>query len=109
MADPNLLKQIKIKTWVVNRYYKDIISYQKEEAKLQEKMKTLEDQKSSPSEMKQPLSALEETKKMIPECQKQFTQAYGELSALIVYFIRLRLLKILQTRKQKNSMTRLIY
>ncbi|ESO08621.1 hypothetical protein HELRODRAFT_169501 [Helobdella robusta] len=91
MGDINkVIKDIKIKTGVVKRLYKEKLSYQCETSKLQEKLDEMRSKSPEDYSLKKQASwfsqfeeLLNESKQMISDCDKRFVAAWDELSRIM--------------------------
>lgn len=70
MADPRL-RQIFIKTGVVKRYGKEIISYEKETANERKRMQKFRDENRDEHDIRKQEEVIQENLMMIPECQRK--------------------------------------
>lgn len=82
MADPRL-KDMRIKTGIVKRCGKEIGMYQKEAQQIKDKIKKMQEEGEEVYYIKKQDGLLQETMSVIPDCQKRFNNAYGELKALV--------------------------
>ncbi|NP_001290879.1 tubulin-specific chaperone A [Esox lucius] len=89
MADPRI-RQIKIKTGVVKRLIKEKVMYVKETKQQEEKIERLKAEafnEEADSEakyvIKKQLEVLQESKMMIPDCQRRLTIAHADLSQIL--------------------------
>jgi tubulin-specific chaperone A len=82
--DPQKIKDLKIKSGVVKRLAKEKVSYEQEAAKQQEKidgMKQAGDQDEYV--IKKQLEVLDESRRMVPDCERRLITAWDELSKLV--------------------------
>ena len=77
------LKQIKIKTGVLNRNVKDYRAYQKESEKQTEKLEVLKQTSDDAGKIRQNEEALAETIAMLPNCKSRIDIALDDLEATI--------------------------
>ncbi|KAK8396808.1 hypothetical protein O3P69_005046 [Scylla paramamosain] len=77
------LKQLRIKTGVLKRCCKELISYQKEAEQIQEKIKKMQDEGQEVYYIKKQDLLLQETQNVIPDCQKRFNSAFQDLKTLV--------------------------
>ncbi|XP_018025206.1 tubulin-specific chaperone A-like [Hyalella azteca] len=82
MADPRL-KSLRIKTGVLKRTYKETISYQNEAAKIQEKIKKMQEDGEDVFYVKKQDGLLQETQSVIVDCQRRLNIAYADVSKLV--------------------------
>lgn len=94
MAEANLPKQLKIKTGVLKRIYKEHFSYKKEEEKLREKIQIMVENNDSEGKVKQMVhfpvkknECLNETIEIIPNVNKRLNEAYNDLENWLVSII----------------------
>ncbi|XP_050732730.1 tubulin-specific chaperone A-like [Eriocheir sinensis] len=78
-----LLKQLRIKTGVLKRCCKELISYQKEAEQIQEKIKKMQDEGQDVYYIKKQDLLLQETQNVIPDCQKRFNAAFQDLKTIV--------------------------
>jgi tubulin-specific chaperone A len=81
--DPKLLKDLKIKTGIVKRIAKEKLSYEKELAKQQAKITTMTAADKDDYDLKKQTELLEETRIMIPDCERRLASAWDVLSKLV--------------------------
>ncbi|XP_034565233.1 tubulin-specific chaperone A [Notolabrus celidotus] len=82
MADPRI-RQIRIKTGIVKRLAKEKISY-KTEAKQQEaKVERLKTEGEDEYVIKKQMEVLQESRMMIPDCQRRLAIAHADLLQLL--------------------------
>lgn len=80
-SDPK--RQLKIKTGVVKRLDKEKKSYEKETVQLEEKLAKMRSEGRDEYEIKKAVEVLEESRMMVPDCQRRLTAAVEELKALV--------------------------
>uniref|UniRef100_A0A674H4P9 Tubulin-specific chaperone A n=1 Tax=Taeniopygia guttata TaxID=59729 RepID=A0A674H4P9_TAEGU len=80
MADPRL-RQIKIKTGVVRRLAKEKIMYEKEAKQQEEKIEKMKAEACDDYGIKKQI--LQESRMMIPDCQRRLEVAHAELTQLL--------------------------
>ncbi|XP_005992692.1 tubulin-specific chaperone A [Latimeria chalumnae] len=79
MADPRL-RQIKIKTGVVKRLAKEKIMYEKEAKQQEEKIERMKAEGGDEYVIKKQIEILQESRMMIPDCQRRLAAAHGDLT-----------------------------
>ncbi|XP_056370694.1 tubulin-specific chaperone A [Oenanthe melanoleuca] len=82
MADPRL-RQIKIKTGVVRRLAKEKIMYEKEAKQQEEKIEKMKAEACDDYGIKKQVEILQESRMMIPDCQRRLEVAHAELTQLL--------------------------
>ncbi|KAM9138008.1 tubulin-specific chaperone A [Pangshura tecta] len=82
MADPRL-RQIKIKTGVVRRLVKEKVMYEKEAKQQEEKIERMKAEASDDYGIKKQIEILQESRMMIPDCQRRLEAAHADLSQLL--------------------------
>ncbi|XP_061476159.1 tubulin-specific chaperone A isoform X1 [Rhineura floridana] len=82
MADPRL-RQIKIKTGVVKRLAKEKIMYEKEANQLEEKIEKMKAEDGENYAIKKQTEILQESRMMIPDCQRRLEAAHADLAQLL--------------------------
>ncbi|XP_054508722.2 tubulin-specific chaperone A [Agelaius phoeniceus] len=82
MADPRL-RQIKIKTGVVRRLAKEKIMYEKEAKQQEEKIEKMKAEACDDYGIKKQIEILQESRMMIPDCQRRLEVAHAELTQLL--------------------------
>ncbi|XP_037594155.1 tubulin-specific chaperone A-like [Cebus imitator] len=75
MADPRM-RQIKIKTGVVKQLVKEKVMYEKEAKQEEEKIEKMRD-------IKMQVDILQESRMMIPDCQRRLEAAYLDLQQIL--------------------------
>ena len=80
-SDPK--RQLKIRTGVVKRLDKEKKSYEKEAVQLEEKVAKMRSEGRDEYEIKKAVEVLEESRMMVPDCQKRLTAAIEELKTLV--------------------------
>ncbi|KAM4752321.1 tubulin-specific chaperone A isoform 1-T1 [Cyanocitta cristata] len=83
MADPRL-RQIKIKTGVVRRLAKEKVMYEKEAKQQEEKIEKMKAEACDDYGIKKQIEILQESRMMIPDCQRRLEVAHAELTQLLV-------------------------
>ncbi|ORX58822.1 tubulin binding cofactor A [Hesseltinella vesiculosa] len=73
------LKELKIKTNVVKRIYKEHIAYGKEAESQQKRIDKLIEQGADEADIRKQNEVLDETFQMIPDVNKRLAKAYQEL------------------------------
>nr|XP_006200114.1 tubulin-specific chaperone A-like [Vicugna pacos] len=82
MADPRL-RQIKIKTGAVKRLVKEKMMYEKEAKQQEEKIEKLKAEDGENYAIKKQAEILQESRMMIPDCQRRLEAAYSDLLQLL--------------------------
>ncbi|XP_078531344.1 tubulin-specific chaperone A [Lissotriton helveticus] len=82
MADPRV-RQIKIKTGVVKRLVKEKAMYEKEAKQQEEKVEKLKADGGDEYVIKKQIEVLQESRMMIPDCQRRLEAAHGDLTQLL--------------------------
>lgn len=82
MADPRI-KQINIKTGVVKRLSKEKTSYEVESVQIEVKIEKMRTDGKDEYDIKKQGEVLQETRAMVPDCQRRLKKAYGDLEALL--------------------------
>ncbi|XP_043919638.1 tubulin-specific chaperone A [Protopterus annectens] len=83
MADPRS-RQLKIKTGVVTRLAKEKLMYEKEAKQQEEKVERMKTEEGTDEYMvKKQTEILQESRMMIPDCQRRLAAAHAELSQLL--------------------------
>ncbi|XP_065716774.1 tubulin-specific chaperone A [Patagioenas fasciata] len=82
MADPRL-RQIKIKTGVVRRLAKEKVMYEKEAKQQEEKIEKMKAEACDDYGIKKQIEILQESRMMIPDCQRRLEIAHADLSQLL--------------------------
>ncbi|XP_039614327.1 tubulin-specific chaperone A [Polypterus senegalus] len=78
MADPRV-RQIKIKTGVVKRLAKEKVVYVNEAKQQEEKIERMKAEGCDEYDIKKQVEVLQESKMMIPDCQRRLAVAHAEL------------------------------
>ncbi|XP_002731209.1 tubulin-specific chaperone A-like [Saccoglossus kowalevskii] len=81
-ADPRI-RQIKIKTGVVKRLTKEKAMYEKESIEQAAKVQKMEDEKKDEYDIRKQKEVLQESKQMIPDCEKRLRKAHSELTTML--------------------------
>lgn len=82
MADPRL-RQIKIKTGVVKRLYKDKVMYEKEAKQQEEKVERMKTAGEDEYVLKKQNEVLQESRMMIPDCSRRLEAASTDLAQIL--------------------------
>ncbi|XP_025962580.2 tubulin-specific chaperone A [Dromaius novaehollandiae] len=82
MADPRL-RQIKIKTGVVRRLAKEKVMYEKEAKQQEEKIEKMKAEACDDYGIKKQIEILQESRMMIPDCQRRLEVAHADLTQLL--------------------------
>ncbi|KAG8523701.1 Tubulin-specific chaperone A [Galemys pyrenaicus] len=82
MADPRV-RQIKIKTGVVKRLVNEKVIYEKEAKKQKEKIEKMKAEDGENYAIKKQAEILQESRMMIPDCQRRLEAAYTDLLEII--------------------------
>eukprot|EP00128_Syssomonas_multiformis_P007742 Colp12_sorted_trinity150504_noHs@33501 len=77
------LKQLKIKTGVVKRIAKEEQMYEKEVAQQEARIEKMKAEGKDEYDIKKQIEVLNESKQMIPDCQRRLEAAVAELKALL--------------------------
>lgn len=80
-SDPN--RRLKIKTGVVRRLDREKKSYEKEALQLEEKVARMRSEGRDEYEIKKAVEVLEESRMMVPDCEKRLAGAIEDLSTLV--------------------------
>uniref|UniRef100_A0A2K5S0M8 Tubulin-specific chaperone A n=1 Tax=Cebus imitator TaxID=2715852 RepID=A0A2K5S0M8_CEBIM len=83
MADPRV-RQIKIKTGVVKRLVKEKVMYEKEAKQQEEKIEKMRAEDGENYDIKKQVEILQESRMMIPDCQRRLEAAYLDLQQILV-------------------------
>jgi tubulin-specific chaperone A len=83
MADPHV-RQIKIKTGVVKRLVKEKVMYEKEAKQQEEKIEKMKAEDGENYVIKKQAEILQESRMMIPDCQRRLEAAYTDLQQTLV-------------------------
>ncbi|XP_012658254.1 tubulin-specific chaperone A isoform X2 [Otolemur garnettii] len=83
MADPRV-RQIKIKTGVVKRLVKEKVMYEKEAKQQEEKIEKMRAEDGENYAIKKQTEILQESRMMIPDCQRRLEAAYIDLQQMKV-------------------------
>ncbi|KAI9496561.1 tubulin binding cofactor A [Zychaea mexicana] len=73
------LKELKIKTNVVKRIYKEHLAYGKEAQDQQKRIDKLIEENADEADVRKQKEVLEETFQMIPDVKQRFAKAYKDL------------------------------
>ncbi|KAM4870885.1 tubulin-specific chaperone A [Urocitellus parryii] len=82
MADPRV-RQIKIKTGVVKRLVKEKVMYEKEAKQQEEKIEKMKAEDGENYALKKQAEILQESRMMIPDCQRRLEAAYTDLQQIL--------------------------
>lgn len=82
-VDPKRVREIKIKSGVVKRLAKEKVSYEKEADQQQEKINKMREVSSEDYNIKKQEEVLEESKRMIPDCERRLIVAWDDLSKIM--------------------------
>ncbi|XP_060699563.1 tubulin-specific chaperone A [Hemiscyllium ocellatum] len=82
MADPRT-RQIKIKIGVVKRLAKEKLMYEKEVKQQEEKVEKMKVDGNDQYMVKKQMEVLQESRMMIPDCQRRLETAYSDLAQLL--------------------------
>ncbi|XP_043831478.1 tubulin-specific chaperone A [Dromiciops gliroides] len=82
MADPRV-RQIKIKTGVVKRLAKEKMMYEKEAKQQEEKVEKMKAEDGENYAIKKQTEILQESRMMIPDCQRRLEAARSDLLQLL--------------------------
>ncbi|XP_074473285.1 tubulin-specific chaperone A [Sebastes fasciatus] len=82
MADPRI-RQIKIKTNIVRRMVKEVISYKKELVQQQEKVDRMTAEAGDEYVLRKQIEVLQESKMMIPDCRRRLMKAHEDLVQIL--------------------------
>ncbi|XP_075832407.1 tubulin-specific chaperone A isoform X1 [Microtus pennsylvanicus] len=82
MADPRV-RQIKIKTGVVKRLVKEKVMYEKEAKQQEEKIEKMKAEDGENYAIKKQAEILQESRMMIPDCQRRLEAAYTDLQQIL--------------------------
>lgn len=88
MSSAATVRNLKIKTGVVKRLGKEVISYQKEYVQQQARIDKLIAQNADIHDINKQKEVLEETNVMIPDSKRRLNVAYKELTDLIELMIK---------------------
>lgn len=77
------LKKIKIQTGVVKRIAKEKVMYQQEATKIEQQVKDMEESGKDEYDIKKRKEVLEESKMMVPDCEKRLQKAIEQLTDLV--------------------------
>uniref|UniRef100_A0A2K5XMX1 Tubulin-specific chaperone A n=1 Tax=Mandrillus leucophaeus TaxID=9568 RepID=A0A2K5XMX1_MANLE len=83
MAEPRV-RQIKIKTGVVKRLVKEKVMYEKEAKQQEEKIEKMRAEDGENYDIKKQVEILQESRMMIPDCQRRLEAAYLDLQQILV-------------------------
>ncbi|KAI9140831.1 putative cofactor A [Paraphysoderma sedebokerense] len=76
-------RELKIKTGVVKRLFKELKSYDVEKDKQQARIDKLVHEHADEHDIRKQKEVLDETLQMIPDCKKRLEASYEELSSLM--------------------------
>ncbi|XP_051693560.1 tubulin-specific chaperone A isoform X2 [Oryctolagus cuniculus] len=82
MADPRV-RQIKIKTGVVKRLVKEKVMYEKEAKQQEEKIEKMRAEDGENYAIKKQAEILQESRMMIPDCQRRLEAACTDLQQIL--------------------------
>lgn len=82
-VDPKRVKQIKIDTGVVKRLGKEKQAYEKEIVKQEERIEKMKSEGKDEYDIKKQHEVLDESKMMIPDCQRRLKVAREKLEKLL--------------------------
>ncbi|XP_063312783.1 tubulin-specific chaperone A [Pelobates fuscus] len=82
MADPRI-RQIKIKTGVVKRLTKEKAMYEKEAIQQEEKVEKMKSEGGDEYVIRKQIEVLQESRMMIPDCQRRLEAAHTDLVQLL--------------------------
>uniref|UniRef100_UPI00398E992E tubulin-specific chaperone A n=1 Tax=Pristiophorus japonicus TaxID=55135 RepID=UPI00398E992E len=82
MADPRT-RQMKIKTGVVKRLAKEKLMYEKEAKQQEEKVEKMKVDGNDQYVVKKQMEVLQESRMMIPDCQRRLATAHSDLTQLL--------------------------
>ncbi|GCB60397.1 hypothetical protein scyTo_0011128 [Scyliorhinus torazame] len=82
MADPRT-RQIKIRTGVVKRLAKEKLMYEKEAKQQEEKVEKMKVDGNDQYVVKKQIEVLQESRMMIPDCQRRLATAHSDLAQLL--------------------------
>ncbi|XP_066472013.1 tubulin-specific chaperone A [Tiliqua scincoides] len=82
MADPRV-RQIKIKTGVVKRLAKEKVMYEKEAKQQEERIEKMKAEAGDDYAIKKQTEILQESRMMIPDCQRRLEAAHADLAQLL--------------------------
>ncbi|XP_007974286.3 tubulin-specific chaperone A isoform X1 [Chlorocebus sabaeus] len=82
MAEPRV-RQIKIKTGVVKRLVKEKVMYEKEAKQQEEKIEKMRAEDGENYDIKKQVEILQESRMMIPDCQRRLEAAYLDLQQIL--------------------------
>ncbi|XP_003746505.1 tubulin-specific chaperone A [Galendromus occidentalis] len=80
--DPRL-RTIKIKSGTVNRLAKEVVAYQKESVREEERLAKMKSEGQEENRIKLQEKVILESQMMIPDCRKRLITAWEELEALL--------------------------
>ncbi|XP_072167168.1 tubulin-specific chaperone A-like [Diadema setosum] len=81
-ADPRV-RNIKIKTGVLKRLMKEKTMYEKEAVDQEKKVEKMKTEGKDEHDIKKQIEVLQESKMMIPDCERRIKTAYTDLKNLI--------------------------
>eukprot|EP00118_Oscarella_pearsei_P025713 m.308641 g.308641 ORF g.308641 m.308641 type:complete len:103 (+) comp44422_c0_seq1:51-359(+) len=76
-------KQLKIKTAVVKRLVKEKASYEKEATQQEAKVQKMKEEGQDEYVVKKQMECLEETRTVLPDCQRRINAAVADLKAVV--------------------------
>jgi len=82
-ADPKRVREIKIKSGVVKRLAKEKVSYEKESEKMEEKLEKMRSDDPDDYMLKKQQELVEESRSMVPDCQRRLVSAWDDLSRML--------------------------
>lgn len=82
-VDPKKVRDIKIKSGIVKRLAKEKISYEKESDTLAKKIEKMKEETPQDYNIKKQEELLDETKRMVPDCERRLRSAWEELSKIV--------------------------
>ncbi|ORX50690.1 hypothetical protein BCR36DRAFT_583273 [Piromyces finnis] len=88
MSSTATVRNLKIKTGVVKRLGKEVISYQKEYEQQQARIDKLIAQNADEHDINKQKEVLEETNVMIPDSKRRLNVAYKELTDLVELMLK---------------------
>ncbi|XP_017751013.1 PREDICTED: tubulin-specific chaperone A [Rhinopithecus bieti] len=83
MAEPRV-RQIKIKTGVVKRIVEEKQAFEKEAKQQEEKIEKMRAEDGENYDIKKQVEILQESRMMIPDCQRRLEAAYLDLQQILV-------------------------
>lgn len=82
-VDAKKVREVKIKSGVVKRLAKEKVSYEQESEKLSQKIDKMKAVDPDDYNIKKQDELLEESKKMIPDCERRLISAWDELAKIM--------------------------